>query len=53
VVLNGTTEQIHAASRTRITGLIVDAMLLDRLGWARSEPQAETLPSQRMLPGKR
>jgi hypothetical protein len=40
VVLNGTTEQIHAASRTRVTGLIMDAMLLERLGWPGSGPQA-------------
>jgi hypothetical protein len=31
VVFNGTTEQIHAASRTRISGLIVDLMLLESL----------------------
>ena len=31
VVFDGTSEQIHAASRTRITGLIMDAMLLESL----------------------
>jgi hypothetical protein len=31
VVFDGTPEQIHAASRTRITGLIMDVMLLDSL----------------------
>jgi hypothetical protein len=31
VVFDGTAEQIHAASRSRLTGLIMDAMLLDSL----------------------
>ncbi len=31
VVFNGSAEQIHAASRTRITGLLMDVMLLERL----------------------
>jgi len=31
VVFDGTTEQIHAASRTRLSGLIVDVMLLESL----------------------
>jgi hypothetical protein len=35
VVFDGTAEQIHAASRTRLTGLIVDAMLLQSLGQTR------------------
>jgi hypothetical protein len=47
VVLNGTNEQIHAASRTRITGLIMDAMLLGKLSWGRPEAQAAKLPSVR------
>ena len=34
VVFDGTPEQIHAASRTRITGLIMDAMLLESLSRA-------------------
>ena len=34
VMFDGTTEQIHAASRTRITGLIMDAMLIESLGRA-------------------
>ena len=34
VVFDGTSEQIHAASRTRVTGLIVDAMLLESLSRA-------------------
>jgi ferric-dicitrate binding protein FerR (iron transport regulator) len=32
VVFDGTPERIHAASRTRITGLIMDVMLLQSLG---------------------
>lgn len=32
VVFDGTPERIHAASRTRISGLIMDAMLLQGLG---------------------
>jgi hypothetical protein len=32
VVFDGTPEQIHAASRTRISGLIMDVMLLQNLG---------------------
>ena len=31
VVFDGTPEQIHAASRTRISGLIMDVMLLEKL----------------------
>ncbi len=34
VVFDGTPEQIHAASRTRISGLIMDVMLLGSLGRA-------------------
>jgi hypothetical protein len=34
VVFDGTPEQIHAASRTRISGLIMDAMMLQSLGRA-------------------
>jgi FecR protein/Putative zinc-finger len=34
VVFDGTAEQIHAASRTRLSGLIMDAMLLQGLGQA-------------------
>lgn len=36
VVFNGTSEQIHVASRTRISGLIMDVMLLGNLGGART-----------------
>jgi len=38
VVFDGTAEQIHAASRTRITGLIMDVMLLQRLGQSGAVP---------------
>ena len=34
VVFDGTPEQIHGASRTRITGLIMDVMLFESLGRA-------------------
>jgi FecR protein/Putative zinc-finger/Protein of unknown function (DUF3352) len=34
VVFDGTPEQIHAASRTRISGLIMDVMLIESLGRA-------------------
>jgi hypothetical protein len=34
VVFDGTPEQIHAASRTRISGLIMDLMLLENFGKA-------------------
>ena len=34
VVFDGTPERIHAASRTRISGLIMDAMLIESLGRA-------------------
>jgi hypothetical protein len=38
VVFNGTTEQIHSASRTQLSGLIVDLMLLESLSRARIGP---------------
>jgi hypothetical protein len=38
VVFDGTSEQIHASSRTRISGLIMDVMLLQSLGQASSLP---------------
>jgi hypothetical protein len=38
VVFNGTPEQIHAASRTRISGLIMDLMLFESLGRAVRAP---------------
>jgi hypothetical protein len=46
VVFDGTTEQIHAASRTRITGLIMDAMLLESLGRATLGQQSGAVPTQ-------
>jgi hypothetical protein len=38
VVFDGTPEQIHASSRTRISGLIMDVMLLQNLGQPPSRP---------------
>ena len=38
VIYNGTIEQIHAASRTQLSGLIVDMMLLESLSRARIGP---------------
>jgi hypothetical protein len=38
VVFSGTSEQIQVASRTRISGLIMDLMLLENLGRARTGP---------------
>ncbi len=51
VVFSGTTEQIHAASRTRISGLIVDVMLLESLSGTRGGQQVPFL--QRGSPGIR
>jgi hypothetical protein len=53
VVYNGTIEQIHAASRTQISGLIVDMMLLESLSQARIGPQAATLQQESAKPGIR
>ncbi|HEU4524729.1 MAG TPA: DUF3352 domain-containing protein, partial [Gemmatimonadales bacterium] len=39
VVFDGTPEQIHASSRTRISGLIMDVMLLQNLGQATAGQQ--------------
>jgi hypothetical protein len=39
VVFDGTPEMIHAASRTRITGLIMDAMLIESLSRGTASPQ--------------
>jgi FecR protein/Putative zinc-finger len=39
VMFNGTPEQIHAASRTRISGLIMDVMLIQSLGQATAGQQ--------------
>jgi hypothetical protein len=35
VAFDGKPDQIHAASRTRLTGLILDMMLLERLSQSR------------------
>ena len=43
VVFNGTSEQIRAASRTRITGLIMDVMLIESLGQATLGQQSDTI----------
>jgi hypothetical protein len=42
VVFDGTPEQIHASSRTRISGLIMDVMLLENLSRVQS-PQSSSL----------
>ena len=44
VVFDGTPEQIHAASRTRISGLIMDVMLLQNLSRANLGPQSGAVP---------
>jgi hypothetical protein len=46
VVFDGTPEQIHAASRTRISGLIMQLMMLETLGRATVEQQSEPAPQQ-------
>ncbi len=43
VVFDGTPEQIHAASRTRISGLIMDVMLLESLGRATLGQQSDAV----------
>jgi hypothetical protein len=42
VVFDATTEQIHAASRSRLTKLVVDLMLLESLGGTRQGQPSET-----------
>ena len=44
VVVDGKADQIHAASRTRLTGLIMDVMLLESLNLAPGEQPAATVP---------
>jgi hypothetical protein len=44
VVFDGTPEQIHAASRTRISGLIMDAMLIESLSRAASGQSSGVTP---------
>jgi hypothetical protein len=46
VVFDGTAEQIHAASRTRIAGLIMDVMLIESLGRATLGQQSGAVPPQ-------
>jgi len=43
VVFDGKPEQIHVASRTRLSGAIIDAMMLERLGGTRTAPQSNTM----------
>jgi hypothetical protein len=43
VVVDGKADLIHAASRTRLTGLIMDVMLLESLGRASGEQPAVTV----------
>jgi hypothetical protein len=43
VVVGGKADQIHAASRTRLTGLIMDVMLLESLSGAPGEQPAATV----------
>ncbi len=44
VVVNGQADQIHAASRTRLTGLIMDVMLLESLSRTPEAQPAATVP---------
>jgi hypothetical protein len=44
VVVDGKADQIHAASRTRLTGLIMDVMLLESLDRASGERPSATEP---------
>jgi hypothetical protein len=44
VVFDGTPERIHAASRTRISGLIMDLMLIQNLGRATVSTQSGAVP---------
>jgi hypothetical protein len=46
VVFDGTPDQIHAASRTRISGLIMDVMLLEGLGRATLGQTTDAVPRQ-------
>ncbi|HKE84106.1 MAG TPA: hypothetical protein VKB50_10140, partial [Vicinamibacterales bacterium] len=45
VVFDGTPEQIHGASRTRISGLIMDAMVIGKLGQATLAQPSSPVPS--------
>ncbi len=46
VVFDGSAEQIHAASRTRISGLIMDLMLIENLGRATQGRQSDPDPGR-------
>jgi hypothetical protein len=46
VVFDGTPEQIHAASRNRISGLIMDVMLVESLGRATTGQPSDAVPRQ-------
>jgi hypothetical protein len=43
VVFDGKPEQIHAASRTRVSGAILDALLLQNLGRSIAPSSSETM----------
>jgi hypothetical protein len=43
VMFDGTPEQIHASSRTRVSGLILDLMLIQRLGQSTLGQQSDIL----------
>ncbi len=53
VVFGGTTEQIRAASRTRITGMLIDVMLLQSLTRTQSGMQQAILQEGEAQPGTR
>jgi hypothetical protein len=46
VVFDGTPEQVHAASRTRLFALIMDVMLIESLSRATLGQQSDTVPRQ-------
>jgi hypothetical protein len=46
VVFDGTPEQIRAASRTRISGLIMSLMLIESFGQATLVQQPDAVPRQ-------
>ncbi len=53
VALDGTVEQIHAASRIRLSGLLVDVMLLESLSRVRSGPINPLFSQGSVQPGIR
>lgn len=53
VVFSGTTEQIHAASRTRLTGLVLDMMMLESLSHVRNGSRPAILRGGGAQPGRR